>query len=329
MKKQIVSKLVSLLTLTFSATLLISFVGFIVGCSAATSTTPTTPTSDASDKNQMTPSTTPPPSISIVSFSTNNVTIYASNFIITANAPDELVVSGTCEPSEDGHTVEVLDQAISTNNIVATNLTKTTTCTEAGTGSSATWTTTLTRDDLNILRTNNMRASFQASIINDAGLTGETSTQNLFVVPDIEPFRDNNNRGKPNIVFEDIAQIESTCRIVIAFNVDSSTSPGAGYSIVANPGNSFVSLNTLLQTTGEIRIRPNRAVDAADLSALGISTYRVETRTLSSNQSVFLALFSVDTISNSNNTYRFRMEVGGVQNSKTYHDCGMGPVPSN
>ena len=61
--KQIISKLVSLLTLTFTATLLIGFVAFIVGCSAGASSTPTTPTSDSGNGDSMMPpvQSTPPP----------------------------------------------------------------------------------------------------------------------------------------------------------------------------------------------------------------------------------------------------------------------------
>ena len=115
--------------------------------------------------------------------------------------------------------MEVLAQAISTNNIVATNLTKTATCTEASTGSSATWTTTFTRDNLNTLQTNNMRASFSANITNDVGLTGLASPRALFVEPNIPP-HDNNITGNILVPLEDIYKIGSTCRLVFVLSIN-------------------------------------------------------------------------------------------------------------
>ena len=299
--------------LAFMGTLLISFVAFILGCTAATTATPTTPTSDAGNGVRTNPPAPPPPSISIASFSTNNVTVYGTNFIITADAPNELVVSGTCEASEDGHTVEVLAQAISTNNIVATNVAKTATCTEAG--SSATWTTIFTRDNLNTLQTNNMRASFGASITNNAGLTGKTSSRALFVQPDIAP-RGDLSGGNFAIRFSDIYQIGDACQLVLAVNV-TPTGPFT-FSLFDINNNNF---------TIVVRANRNLFLDITNSSLLNFyPTKSFQPASLSFVKEPFIITFFLTIPKGSNAMHRFRVSVDTVRvDSQTYQHCGVAP----
>ena len=298
----------------------------ILGC-AATTATPTTPTSDSGNGIRTNPPSPPPP-ISIASFSTNGTTVYGTNFTITADAPNELVVSGTCEASEDGHTVEVLAQAISTNNIVATNVSKTTTCTDAG--DSATWTTTFTRDNLNSLQTNNMRASFSASITNDAGLTGEASPRALFVQPNIAP-RGNLN-GFYNIVFEDVYQIGNTCRLVVAGNIDDPISVFF-YGWVANVNNSDTPLisTTVVDRNDGNGLSPGNTPHSIENLGFSFNIQDRYTQLVNNGNPnvLILQVVYIDIVSTSN-SYRFSVGVSTTfASSKTYHNCGVGPAPSS
>ena len=281
----------------------------------------------------MTPPEPPAPPISIVSFSTNNTVVTPANFTITANAPDELVVSGTCQTSEDGHTIEVVGEAVvGTTNGVITSITNTSSCTKASTGDSATWTTTFTEDNLNSLRTNNMRTSFQASITNDAGGILRATPQALFVEPDIAP--SGNLNGFYNIVFEDIHQIGDTCRLVLVGNVTSATAffvvEWWGFLNGSNKKNIINSYtlqvrNNILQITENLK----------DGSSLGLSYESLPTTVVSSGggslvPSPFTVTIYVD-INSNENSYRFRFGglAGTSDTQQTYRYCGVGPVPSN
>ena len=242
--------------------------------------------------------------------------------------PNELAVSGECDLTAPGWPVQVVGEAVlgATNGVVKA-VTNATTCgalQQNATNTSITnsfWNTTFTRTQLSELQAANMRAQFYARTANTAGVTSHSATTNqLFVEPDIEPVRNNISGGI--IVFEDIAQIGDTCRVVVAFNADSTGSPLGIYTVRANTSNSPVILAGLrLLGSGEIQKSSNTSLDRA---ALGISNYRVETYILGSNHLVFLALLYVDTIPNSNNTHRFSTDPGG-QISKSYQNCRVVP----
>ena len=230
------------------------------------------------------------------------------------------MVSGTCEASEDGHTVEVIAQAISTNNMVATNLTKTTTCTEAGTGDSATWTTTFTRDNLNTLQTNNMRASFSASITNDAGLTGRASPRNLFVEPDIAPRGDLSGY---NIFFEDIYQVGNTCRLVIISAINYNSSFTLRLDITRNQSEKRERLIQVL-SNGVLTIYNLNSNYGDDVLTFSPSSL---TYTFGTNQLFVISL----TVPSDNSNYSLRISaIGDLKEgarTKTYNHCQL--VPSS
>ena len=221
---------------------------------------------------------------------------------------------------------------VGTTNGVISSITNTSTCTEAGTGDSATWMTTFTEDNLNTLRTNNMRASFQASITNDAGDTLRATPQALFVQPNIAP-RGNLN-GFYNIVFEDIHQIGDTCRLVLVGNVTSNTAffavEWAGFlnkSTTRNVINTYTLQvrNNILQFGENLR----------DGSSLGLSYESLPTTVVSSAgenspPNPFTVTIYVD-INSNENSYRFRFgSIAGTSDAQqTYRHCGVVPVPSN
>ena len=224
--------------------------------------------------------------------------------------------------------MQVVGEAVvgATNGVIKA-ITKATTCgalQQNATNTSITnsfWNTTFTRNQLSDLQAANMRAQFYARTTNTAGVTSHSATTNqLFVEPDIEPVS-NNQIG--DILFEDIARIGNTCRIVVAFNVDSTRSPSAAYTFVANTSNSpvtLVSLRLAGNGTPPIRTFPPPSFNKA---TLGISTYRAENINVNSSRVAFLTLLSVDTISNSNSNYQFSASPGGT--SKSYQNCRVVP----
>ena len=221
------------------------------------------------------------------------------------------MVLGTCGAGEDGHTVEVLAQAISTNSIVATNLTKTTTCTEAG--SSATWTTTFTRDNLNSLRTNNMRASFSASVTNDAGLTGEASPKALFVVPDIEPIDISSLFA---IMFEDIYQIGDTCQLVLAVNFR----PTGPFTFYFRDIKDDYIFGVSARNSGSVFSVTEYPSLVNFYSAKSFRPAR-----LSSLRDEFITTFFLTIPKENNAMHMFNAAWSSRVDSQTYHHCGVGP----
>ena len=139
----------------------------------------------------------PPPTISINAFTNNQV----ANATITDTVPNELAVSGECDLTAPGWPVQVVGEAVvgATNGVVKA-VTNATTCgalQQNATNTSITnsfWNTTFTREQLSELQAANMRAQFYARTANTAGVTSHSATTNqLFVEPDIAPFRDGNS----------------------------------------------------------------------------------------------------------------------------------------
>ena len=305
--------------LTFTISLL------ILGCTAATtatpttSTAPTTPADNSGGGGVTLPS--PPPPIAIASFSTNDTTVYGTNFTITTDTPNELVISGTCGASEDGHTVEIIGRAVvgATNGVIS-SVTNTSSCTEAG--GLATWTTTFTRDNLNSLQTNNMRASFSASITNDAGVAGEASPQNLFVLPNIPP-HDSSIDGSIQVFLEDIYKIGSTCRLVFVVGINTADN---NYRFSwRNYINSSVGVTWFLTALSPSRILMP-FVNRRNAAPEGVMSQASDTIRNSNNLIAFTSTLYFDIPDTDRNSYE--IGIGGTNASllrKTYRNCQLVP----
>ena len=211
------------------------------------------------------------------------------------------------------------EAVVGATNGVITSITNTSSCTEAG--DSATWITTFTEDNLNSLRTNNMRASFQASITNDAGDTLRATPQALFVVPNIAP-RGNSNNNFFESVFSDIYKIGETCRIVNVINVQ----PTGSFALiwVVTTKGSGVNLQKLIFSNRKFKVLPISDDYTTDVFHNPKST--------SSTRALFTSTLSF-VVPNDKSTYQFRAfsTTGGrnINLPQTYHHCGVGPVPSN
>ena len=301
------------------------FISFIWGCAVGTS-----PTLISSAILTTLDLSATPPVASINVFTNNQV----ANDTITDTLPSELVVSGECEPAAPGWPVQVISEAVvgATNGVVKA-VTNAATCgalQQNATNTSITnsfWSTTFTRTGLSELQAANMRAQFYARTANTAGVTSHSATTNqLFVEPDIESV--GNNIGSGVIVFEDIAQIGDTCRILVAFSFDAINAPNSQHTYRVNStGSTFTLASTRISPSGgttSVFTVPNRFFNS---NSIGIASYEALNKSIIQRRNslgpLFLTVIYANLDASSNNTYQF-FEANSLR-SQTYEHCRVIP----
>ena len=158
-----------------------------------------------------------------------------------------------------------------------------------------------------------MRASFQASITNEAGNTLRAAPQALFVVPNIPP-RANAGNNVFESVFSDIYKIGSTCRVVNVINVKP---PGSIiiYWAVTTKGSE---VNLYIFNNIGRRIQPSFSNNNYTMDIFH------NPETLSSTTAPFTSILSF-VVPNDKSTYEFRaFTTAGNHNinfPQTYQNC--------